>query len=98
MIGHRRVPVVTTLIRPVEARHRLRLYLGIMALALLGLVTSPLLPTPVAVVTVVIASLLPPLAVIVANQPRSRVPPSDPVRAGRAVTPREPEHQVIDPD
>ena len=94
------MPVVTTLTRPEQDRIRLRRYLSIMGVALGCFVTSPWLPGPLAVVAILVAALCLPTAAIVANQPRRRVGPGQPVQEARSVHPEagDPQHRVIDPD
>jgi hypothetical protein len=95
-----RAPVVTTLTRPEQDRLRLHRYLSIMGVAIACFVTSPLLPGPLAVVAIVVAALCLPTAAIVANSPRRRVGPGQPVQDARTVHPEsgDPQHRVIDPD
>lgn len=71
-----------------------------MGVALACFVTSPWLPGPLAVVAILVAALCLPTAAIVANQPRRRPPPEQPVQDARTVQTEshDPHHRVIDPD
>lgn len=95
-----RVPVVTTLTRPVQQQQRLHRYLAIMAVALVCFVSSPWLPTPLAAVAILIAAAALPTAAIVANGPRRPAGPGSGVRDARVEHPEAsgPQHRVIDPD
>ena len=94
------MPVVTTLTRPEQERVRLHRYLAVMGVALACFVTSPLLPGPLAAVAILVAAVCLPTAAIVANQPRRRAQPGEPVLDARTVHPESPDprHRTIDPD